>query len=236
MANVPKIPWQAAFVAYCNGTPEEEIAQVFNIPFATLKQRMSFEGWHGLRSKLPLAVIPANGGESGLPARVEAKLQLIAENRQKNLGVFVELRDRLIEKLQAWKAGTLKVEKAFNNKGVIVTHEAAPGPGDWVNIATFAQTIAQGTYKALGDMAAQDKPGQDSPAGQVNTPQGPAITIILPGVVALPRQDRAVDDARAGQVIDVRPVVERLTEGDGALPGTTLDQPVTLPGGDGKPQ
>jgi hypothetical protein len=206
-------PWQAAFVAYCNGTAENEIAQVFDIPFDSLKQHMSAEGWAALRTRLPLVTTRAGSenalslrGTNGLPAEIEAKLAVIQENRTKNLAVFSDLRDRLIERLTAWKAGTLRIEKSWNNKGVVVTHEAAPGPGDWVNIATFAQTIAQGTYRALGDFQAQDKPGQDAVGGQLVAPQAQAITIILPVSVALPRAERGISEAQRGSVIDVSEV------------------------------
>lgn len=227
----PSIPWQAAFVAYCNGTAEDEIAQVFDIPLLKLKVKMQAEGWAALREKMPLVTTRAGQnatalalrGTAGLPAEIEAKLAVIQENRAKNLTVFVDLRDRLLEQLQAWKAGNLRIEKSWSNKGVVTTHEAAPGPGDWVNIATFAQTIAQGTYRALGDFQAQDKPGQDAVGGaQLNPSLGPAITIILPGAVAMPRAERGIDDARQGQVIDVREVIESAT----SPPATPQAQPV----------
>src|ERR1035441_6862127 len=93
-------------------------------------------------------------------------------------------------------------------------------PADWVNIATYAQTVAQGTYRALGDFQAQDKPGQDAAGGQAQAPQGPAITIILPSVVALPRSQRGLPTANEGQVIDLA--------GTGG-PGDTAEAPLGLP-------
>lgn len=214
--------WQAAFVAYCNGTPEDEISQVFSIPLASLRERMRAEGWAGLRTKMPMALqTTAPGGALSVPAEAEAKLTLIKENRQKNLAAWSELREHAVEMIQALRTGSLKMEKQFHNKGAVVRADVDPGPGDWVNIAAYLQTISQGTYRALGDMTAQDKPGQDSPAGQINAPQGPAITIILPGAVAQPRQERAINDAKAGQVIDIRPAVAELTQAaGGATPGT----------------
>ena len=206
MASSKAYLWQTAFVAYCNGTPEEEISQVFSIPLDTLKDRMHFENWRQLRTKMPLATIAREAGAVALAPDAEAKLALVEQNRHKNLEVFVSLRDRLLEKLDAWKRGELRVEKVFNFKGIITTHEQAPGPGDWVNIATFAQTIAQGTYRALGDFQAQDKPGQDAVGGQLNAPQAPAITIIMPGAVAFPRAERGEKPALVSEVIDLRDV------------------------------
>ena len=210
-----KIRWQAAFTAFCNGTPEEEIAQIFQIPLNRLKVKILDEGWRTLRTKLPLATLPNREPVSTLPAEVSAKLEVIEDNRKANLAAFSKLRDHLLEVVTALKDGRLKLEKQFNFKGNIVRAEVNPGPSDWVNIATYAQTIAQGTYRALGDFQGQEKPGQDALAGQATMPQAPAITIILPGVIAAPRAERK---EREGTVIDVRDAATRqLTEGGAPL-------------------
>ena len=195
--------WTAAFVAYCNGTPIEEIALVFSIPLDTLKDKIRVDSWNALRSKMALAVVNQDNAGSLLPAEVKAKFNLIQENRQKNLDGFVRLRQRFLDQLEQWEQGELKIRKVFNGKDGIRTYDADPGPGDWVNIATFLTQVAQGTYKALGDMAAQDKPGSDALAGQAQLPNMPAITIVLPGVVAYPRHEREIKVAQAGTVIDV---------------------------------
>lgn len=193
--------WQAAFVAFCNGAPEDEIAHIFSIPMETLKARMNAEGWAKLRTKLPLATVH---GES-LPAKTEAKLKLIEQNRAENLRVFAELRDDLLEVVAKLRSGELKLEKQFHNKGSVVRADVDPSIVDRVNLATYAQTIANGTYRALGDFQGQEKPGQDAAAGSA-APSGPAITIILPGAIATPRQQRPEDS----QVIDLTPLTSEL--------------------------
>jgi hypothetical protein len=110
-----------------------------------------------------------------------------------------------LEQVQALKSGELRVERLFNGKLGILRAETAPTTGDWVNIATYARTIADGTYRALGDFQGQDKPGSDAPAGTVNAAQ-PSITIILPAAIAVPRAERQITEAKQGQVIDLTPV------------------------------
>lgn len=199
--------WQAAFVAYCNGAPEEEISQIFDIPEGTLRNRMVMENWRKLRDEV---LVCRAGQESALPAKVDAKLKLIQENRAENLKVFGKLREHLLKVVTALAEGTgeapgLALEKQWHNKGSVVRAAVAPGPGDWVNIATYARTVAEGTYRALGDFAAQEKPGSDAPTGAA-PPTAPAITIILPAAIAAPRQERVIEEDKPGQVIDLTQV------------------------------
>ena len=90
-----KYPWQAAYTAYCNGAPEDEIAQIFSIPLDALRNRMVAENWAALRAKLPLVSVKQPDGGLGLAPAVNAKLEVIAENRRINLAAFVELRDHI---------------------------------------------------------------------------------------------------------------------------------------------
>lgn len=198
-----RLPWQAAYTAFCCGAPQDEISQIFSIPFETLTKRMQAENWAALRAKLPLATTSTGNGAVALPAKTEAKLALIAENRTENLKAFAKLRDHAVKMVDALADGTLKLEKQFNNPkaGTVTRVEVEPGPADWLNIATYLRTIADGTYRALGDFQAQEKPGSDALAG-ATTPSGPAITIILPLAIAQPREMRECK----GEVIDLQPV------------------------------
>lgn len=199
--------WEAAFVAYCNAVPEEEISTAFNIPIPSLKLHMSQHGWAKLRVKMPPseALVPSSA-ESMLPAipdAREAKLAALLSNREKNLKVFEELRNDLIEVVTAVRDGTFKLERYWHFKGMIVTkNDVNLTMSDRLNLAAYAKTIAEGTYRALGDFAAAEKVGQDVPAGQASAP---AITIILPGAISCPRNEREIVGVKQmkGQVIDL---------------------------------
>ncbi len=189
----------AAFVAFCSGVPVEEIALSFGMSEDSLRQRINREGWASLRAKMPPVEAHATTTVGGLPVvpdEREAKLVALQVNRARNLKVFEDLREHLIDVVQRLKGGQLVMEKHFNFKGHITTVQVPPTSGDWVNIASYAKTIAEGTYRALGDFAAQEKVGQDAIAGQASAP---AITIILPGAIAAPRNERIME----GQVIDL---------------------------------
>jgi hypothetical protein len=197
--------WVAMFTAFAGGAPLESIALEFQVPLDQLKSRARQDGWTKLRDRLTAA-----GKANGV---IEGKLERIQKNREANLVAWEKLREEALVQIEALKAGTLRIQKAWNVKGVVVTHDAPPGPGDWVNISTHLRTVSEGTYRALGDFAAQEKPGQDGVS--VNAPQGPAITIILPGIVAEPRNRRAGDHelsqggpgAAANQLIDLSDTV-----------------------------
>lgn len=207
----PSYPWQAAFVAYCNAAPLEEISAIFEIPLDTLTTKAGDEGWKGLRNKLALITNPSNNAavsqveSGGLSVEVASKLKLVAENRIDNLKVFVKLREHLVESVKALADGTLEIERVFNGKLGIVTHRGKAGPADWVNISTYARTVADGTYRALGDFQGGKNEGQDAAAGTLQPP-APSITIILPAAIARPRQEREIHDAKQSQVIDLTDV------------------------------
>lgn len=206
---VTAYPWQAAFVAYCNSAPEDEISQIFSIPLPALKERMTKENWHKLREDVLVNALAK--ADSRLPTKVEARLAIIQANRDENLKAFTKLREHALEMIGALAERRLKLEKQFfaPKLGTVVRADVDPGPGDWVNIATYLRTIAEGTYRALGDTAPGEKAGSDAPAG-TQLPQPPAITIILPGAIASPREDRRLDEAKMGEVIDLREVTEAL--------------------------
>ena len=135
----------------------------------------------------------------------DAKEQALAvkENRKKHLRMARLHYEELHEVDKELRYGTLTTEKVFNNKGMIVRAEMKPSIADRVNLAGYAQTIANISYRALGDVAATDKASDPGRDGHV---QAPAITIILPGVIAEPRQDRQLKTVSSDSpVIDVTP-------------------------------
>jgi hypothetical protein len=182
--------WAGAFTSFCQGVPVDEIATMFDIELATLQSKIYQEHWAQLRATLPLGDTLKRDTEMTAPGQI--KMLAMQANREKNLEAWVKLRDHAVEFIDRLRAGTLKMEKSWNNKGFVVTHETEPTTGDLVNIATYLRTISDGTYRALGDFQAQEKPGQDGPAG--TAAQAPAITIILPNVIAAPRDQRGGAD------------------------------------------
>jgi hypothetical protein len=189
-----------AFTSFCRGAPLEEIAQIFDIELSVLIDRVSREHWAALRASLPLGENLKSTTE--MASTTEIKLAAIQANREANLRGWAKLREHAIEVIDSLRAGTLEMEKVFNSKLGVVRATVKPGPGDWLNIASYFRTLSDGTYRALGDFQSQDKPGQDIVGSAAS--QAPSITIILPNVIAQPRT--GPDDA-ANQIIDLRPEV-----------------------------
>lgn len=219
--------WTAAFVAFCNAVPLEEISAVFSIPVDTLENKIRTESWQKLRTKLPPseALVPVNS-ESRLPAVPddrEAKLAALQENRNKNLAVFSALRDDLVELVTRLRDSTLQVERQWHNRGLVTRAMVDLSISDRVNLAVYAKTVAEGTYRALGDFAAAEKAGQDAVVGQA---AAPAITIILPGVIAAPRKDRenqVIDLTRPQTAIEVESRVTTETPPEKRVPSQGQD-------------
>jgi hypothetical protein len=188
-----------AFIAFCNGAPPEEISSEFGIPLKSLLAKIREEGWRGLANKLAdraaVSVTPS-----------EKILAKIEQNRAENYGVADALRTELSRIITKLSAGTLKFKKVM--KGEIV--EVPPSPADLVNIATFARTIADLSYRALADSGTRDEPaGAD--AATTNPPGG--VTVILPAVAVHPRfpprelPSETVVDVQAGSAPSSSPLL-----------------------------
>jgi hypothetical protein len=229
--------WAAAFTAYVGGSTLDEISAVFGIPDSTLRARSVSEKWPIMRDKLlaqskalvtteagPMSQLEANN--SLLPPEVRARLALIKQNRERQYARAVKMGEELDRILHEVREGTYKVGKHVSVPKVgPVWVEAAPGPADLVNIATYARTLADLAYRALGDAAAD---GQERRAevSATNSPQQ-AITIILPTAIGAPRGERVLPPGD-GPVIDLRP------EPPGS-PQSQPEPPEGLPGGPGSP-
>ncbi len=171
-------PYTPAFIAFCGGAPLEEISAEFKIPLDSLRAKIRQEGWRTLANRMSGRLqVEINPNESTL-AKIEA-------NRAQNYEAAVKLRDHLRTVIDHLCAGTLRVKKLFHNKGQVIEYAAEPTPGDWVNIATYARTIFDMTYRALGDWAS-DKGSKTDTATGAPTP-APAFTVILPSAIAGPR-------------------------------------------------
>jgi hypothetical protein len=100
------------------------------------------------------------------------------------------------------------VTKVFHYKGKTIEVEAQPSMADRVNLATYARTIADITYRALGDFGEKSDLKANASAKPRETV--PPITIILPKEIALPRAERARLAELAAQ--------QRLEQGNGETP------------------
>jgi hypothetical protein len=170
-----------AFVAYCKGLAVEEIAREFNIPLDSLKSKIRQEGWKGLADRMC-------GLNGPVPADTVAALDRIEANREKNYETASKLRDQINALLDQYAAGTLRIRKYFIVKGAAAGYDAVPTPSDLLNLATCARTIADLTFRSLGDMAGQA--GKKTANPETNPVSHP-IKINLPPIISLPRQMRA---------------------------------------------
>jgi hypothetical protein len=173
-----------AFVAFCGGAPPGEIAEEFKIPLKSLQAKIRQEGWRGLANRM-WGRIPADAGPN------DGALDRIEANRAKNYEIAAKLREHVIEMVIALRAGTLRIKKQFQHKGQIVEYEAEPGPADWLNIATYARTVFDLTYRALGDFGANG--GYKADASPGTPPPAQPIAVFLPAAIARPREERSVE-------------------------------------------
>lgn len=224
--------WAAAFTAFVGGSTLDEIAAVYDMPLDTLRRRSIDEKWSVMKGKIleqskalvvtdsgPMTQLEANN--QLLPPEVRARLALIKHNREVQYQRAVKMGEELDDILQKIRAGTYRVGKHISVPKVgPVWVEAAPGPADLVNIATYARTLADLAYRALGDAAAD---GQERRAevSATNSPQS-AITIILPAAIGAPRGERVLPPGE-GPVIDLRPAAPD-------APGADGEPPAGLPG------
>lgn len=192
----------SAFVQFCQGVPVEEISVVCDIPMEILKRHVSEQKWQSLATKVQTeARVMALSGTTlpGIPDRAEAKAKLIQENRERNYQLWCQLRDDaaiLIGELG--KPGGLRFKRYWHNKGEIVDKECQMTMGDRTALANYLQMIAIGTYQSLGDKAIVSGAREDG--STLNPSTAPAITIVLPGAIAYPRNEREVVDVQAVSV------------------------------------
>lgn len=231
----PRMNWAAVFAAYCNGTPEDELAIIFNADDAAIRTKIRDEGWAALRARMPIAVaaptslheVPLHErGKQGCPAitsdsvgiekQTQAKLRLIEQNREANYRIAAELREDLLGLVKSLRAGTLKLEKQWHTpKGVVTRANVDPTIVDRVALAKYAQTIADISYRATGDLSQNGTPRELPPGVPSSHSQ---ITIVLPGVIAKPRAERTIAvsaepaEAKHEEVIDLTPLDEAVPE------------------------
>lgn len=183
--------WAAMFTAFASGSSLEDIAATFACPLPILRRAATTQDWAAIASRLtaPVPVQPK--------PETEGRMALLEANRAKNYALADMLRDRLIHDFGLLRAGTLRVDKALVSKGQVVHADVEPGPQDLVALANAAKSVADMTYRALGDVTLEER---GAGGGRGTDPT--SITVILPTVVAAPT---LADAAAPRPVIDLRP-------------------------------
>ncbi len=209
--------WRTAFAAFVQGMTLKEISDSTGLVYTAVRDKASPGGddWPSARQQLVLARVEHR---VGLVDKVERQIERIQENRERNLAKALELGEVAAGIIAKLRDGTLRVEKAFNTKAGIVIQEMAPSTGDLVNIGTFLRTIADLTYRALGDAPADSKQTAAS-ASASGTSHPAGITVILPSVAVHPRPRR--QGAKQAVVEVQADVVEQ--------PAEQAEAPVAMP-------
>ena len=179
----------AALIAYAQGSTLEEVSTAMAIPLQVLRNRARLEGWTRLAGELVPSVAAAPA------ARAERDLSRIEANRERNYEIAQRLQEDLARQVDALLAGQLTGRRALRD-GTTVEYPA--GLAERVQLATYARSVADLTYRALGDqLVARETEVLPAGAG--------AVTIILPPQVAAPRPERA-------EVVDLEPLRVTATE------------------------
>lgn len=178
----------AAFVEFCKGGTLEEISFGLCVPLSVIQNWHRTEAWTHVSKS---ALIPVK--QTGELAKRD--LKAIEDNRSINLRIAQQLQEDLLEIIGKLRAGELRIQKTFANG---TTAEVEPGLRERVDLAAYARTVTEMSYRALGDVAEVRHSGNELP----DRGAGGQITIVLPAIVAAPRQNRGV----VGQVVDVQTV------------------------------
>lgn len=175
---MPEYNYTAAFVEFSKGAKLEDISLALAIPLDSLLRHYQRDRWALLASQTAVALtLP--------PAEGEAALARMKANREKNLAIAKSLQEDLVEVVAKLRDGTLTIEKSYANG---TTATVTPGIRERAELAQYAKSVAELSYRALGDqLASRDTSGEPGVAGGMN------LTIMLPPQVATPREKRAYD-------------------------------------------
>ena len=171
--------WSTALVAFLRGSPLEDISLTFAIPLDALKTKAKRDGWKRLIADNPAALAPLPPSRGDV---AEEKLAKLEANRAKNLEIALKLQKDLLAIVDNLVDGTLTIAKT-TSLGTIV--QVKPSVKDRVDLANYAKTVAETSYRALGDAPASAAEGSSCGNGQA------VINIILPAQIAAPRAGRA---------------------------------------------
>lgn len=204
----------AAFVEFCKGQTLEEISFGLSIPIDLVKNWYHNENWLGNSRQ---ALVPVQRvGE--LAKRDTAAIEA---NRQVNLNIARKLQEELLETIDKLRKGELILEKVFANGR---REKVLAGPKDVECIANTARTVADISYRALGDVIEIKHTGDQRP--DAGGGAGNQITIVLPSLVATPRQKRA----EITEVSEAKTVtIDLLASSAGPSEGPSSAEPGTKP-------
>jgi hypothetical protein len=212
MATNPNIA--AAYSLYVEGKSLAEIARITGEPYEVLQKRAQREDWAVLATKLRdgLPACAPDDPNRSLPAvqadKAKWHLERVQANRERNIAVIQKLQDDLLHTVNKLASGELKLRRYWCSKGIISHVDADPGLQDRVALATYAQTVMNLSYQALGDKAILgDKATQEMGPGAAQSV--PQITVVLPGIIQQPREERNVTPAAGQKTIDVETTVEK---------------------------
>jgi len=163
-------PWAAIYSGYVSGMSPRQLAANYNVPLKLIKHRIRSEQWAFLAENLPAKTKPPPG--AGF-----ARETVAWQNREANYAMFELLRQGLSKRLTALANDELKIETVKATREGVQVVESEPTPRDLQQLASAAKTLAEGSYRALGDMTEHErKEGIGQSAGQ-------AINIVIPNVV-----------------------------------------------------
>jgi hypothetical protein len=193
--------WSAAFAEYAGrvakGIEDKEslrqTGEALGIPEGTMTLRAHRDEWQSLVAFYQ----QPTGGCSSVVVQVDAERAVarIQENREKNLVVIAKLQDDLLLVVQELLNGTLTTTKQ-TPKGTLVKMPA--GIKERLDLVNYAKGVQELSYRALGDAA----PSRSDTSGGPGGAEAGQITIVLPTVVAAPRDQREFSPDQA-KVVEV---------------------------------
>ncbi len=177
LINMVGYNWTAAFVAFARGTPLDDIAFTMAIPISSLRNKARIDGWSRLaKENAPfVACIPTSA------EKAEERLAKIEANRAKNLEIIQKLQADLVDIVGRLLDGSLMITKTTS---VGLPIQVPPSIKDRKDLADYAKTVAEASYRALGDTP-------PAPQSEGTGAGAPVVNVILPVQVATPRASRS---------------------------------------------
>jgi len=186
---VARYDWTGAFVEYCNGTSIPDCALIFEIPVDTLRNYATSQRWELRRQEKAIIKNAPNALKSS--EEIERKARLSREIREEIIAAYRPLLRDAARLNQAIFEGTATVERQWAQKGAVVRADCPVSIPERQIAAQYLATIANGIYSAMGESsgaAGAAKLGNAGDGGHSGA--APSVTIVLPGVIGAPRQER----------------------------------------------